>query len=122
MTIQINLQQASGDQLSEEAAPLAAVQLFANAKYAEFLMAELLGAITVFAQQNIHQIVHPEALAGAVYTGQGFLGRYGGVPGFRWGQAVVAIAAGLVEMVTEISQQCLTAAARTGSRKARSLR
>ena len=68
---------------------------------------DLVGAV---AGKHVDQVVDAEALAGAVDTAQGLLGGFGGVEGFRWMQAGVAVTAGLFQGFSKVVQQCLAAA------------
>src|SRR5690606_16749761 len=107
----IDFQQAVCDQLPEHAAPGARVQAGADAVHAQPVVAELAHAFAVAAAQHVDQVRSPEALAGAVDAAERHARRFGGIPGFRRLQAVVAVAAGTVVRLAEVAQQHLAAAA-----------
>ena len=62
------------------------------------------------ASQNINQIGNAETLTRSENAGKGFLDGDSSIPGVRWIQAGVAIAAGLLKLVPELTQQHLTPA------------
>jgi hypothetical protein len=74
-------------------------------------VAEAAHLFVVLAQQHIDQVADAVALAGAEHRRQRLAGRLGGVPGLDAVDAVVAVAAGLLQHFVEVGQQRLAAAA-----------
>src|SRR3569833_2939207 len=95
-------EQAARDELAEHAAPFGAAEFLADTEGAELVAAETADAVVVLAHQYIDQIIHAEALAGAVHAGEGLLRRHGRVPGLGRMQAGVTIAAGPIQRVIEV--------------------
>src|SRR5690606_8470292 len=104
------LEQSRRDQLPEHAAPLAGVEIGADAVGAQPVVPELADPCGIGAAQHVGEVRRAEALAGAVDAGQGLAYRLGAVPGLGRRQAVVAVAAVARMRFAEPAKQGLPAA------------
>ena len=102
-------QQAGRHQLAKQAAPLAPVQLLADAVDAEFLVAQDTNFFAVGPQQHVHQMGGAEAAAAAIHRRKGLAGRFSHVLGAVGFEADIAVAAGLGQAFAEVAQQHLAA-------------
>src|ERR1700761_8547448 len=87
------------DQLAQHRAPLPAVQIRADAKGTQTRMSKLLDLGVLLSAQHIDHVLcsetEPAALLAAIDAGHELAGRFGAIPHLRWGEAVVAVVAGL---------------------------
>ena len=112
MSLDVHTQQAPRDELAEHAPPGRRVQLRADAERADRIVAEAADTFVVLPEQHIDQVHDAKALTGAMHARERLLGDHRRVPGFRLGEAGVAVAAGLRQRLAEVGQQRLPAAAR----------
>ena len=105
-------QQARGHQLAKQAAPLAPVQLLADAIDAQVLVAQGPDFFAVGPQQHVHQMGGAKAAAGAIHRREGLAGRFGHVLAAVGFEADIAVAAGLLEGFAEVAEQHLAATGR----------
>ncbi len=102
MGVVIDLDQPGDDQLAEHRAPLAAVEIGADAEGGQAVMAELVDPFGPGAAQDVDQVAGAEALAGAQHGGERLARGLGAVPRLDRLAAIVALAAiariGLAEM------------------------
>ena len=96
MALHVHAQIAAGDQLTKQRFPLAGGELLADAEGAQAVVTKAADTLVALAEQHIHQISDAKALFGAVDTRQRLLRGHGGLPGVRRGEAVIAVAAGLI--------------------------
>ncbi len=92
ITVHVHAQVATGDELTEHAAPFGGGKILADAVGAEPVVAEAPDALVLLPAQHVDQIIDAETLAGAVDAGQGLLRGQGGIPGLRRIEAGVAVA------------------------------
>ena len=107
----VHIQIAARHQLTEHRAPGIAFQLLADAIGRKMLVRVLENLVGLHAQQHVDQVVHTEALPGAVHAGQRLAGGLRAIPGGRGRQAGIAIAAEFGRVFAEIMQQRLAPAA-----------
>ena len=110
VAFKIDIEQIAADQLAENIAPLGGGEFLADTEDREAIMAELNDALGLLAGEHVDEIVDTKTLAGAIDAGQGFLRRGGGIPGIDGFDAVITVAAGLLQGFIEIGQQRLAAA------------
>ena len=99
------LQVAEAAELAQHGAPLAAIELAADAVHAQLVVAEGADPFAVGPQQNVHHVGRTEALAGAVHRRKRLLGRHRGVAAGLRIEAAIAVAAVGLELLAEVAQQ-----------------
>ena len=95
-TLGVHPEAALGNELAKNGAPLGGGVLRAGAEHFQPVVAPVADACIVLTDENLDQVVHAEAFAGAGDAGHGLLRSLGAVPGLRRVHAVVAIAAVLL--------------------------
>jgi len=98
------------DELADHGPPWLRLQFGADAKDAEFVVMALTDLVGLFAEQDIDDMGRTEVLAGPVDGRQQLARGFGRIPGCRWIQAIVAIAAVVFEFIAEIGEQRLAPA------------
>ena len=112
MPLGVRLEQARRDELPEQAAPLAAVELAADAMDREPVVAQRAHALGVGAEQHVDDMRRAEALARAVDRRERLAHGLGRVAAARGLEADVAVPAGLGQALAEMGQQHLAPAGR----------
>ena len=111
VAIHVHAEKAPGNQLAKHRSPLAIVHFGADAEGTDGVVAKSPHALVALTQQNIDEIVHPEALIGTVHAGERLAGGLGTVPRVDGLQAGVAVAAGCLHHLVEVGEQNLAPAA-----------
>ena len=111
MAIGCRYQEVSGHQLAHKTHPLFLTEFLTYAEDRKCEVIVLLGTRSLFAQQKLDQVAGPISLTGAKATGEQFLSRHGGVPGFRRAVTVAAVPTRLGGLFVEIVKEKLTATA-----------
>ena len=105
----IDMDQSGGCELAKDALPRVIVEIATNAKGWQLFMVPLLDLVGRLAAQDISQVRHTEAHAGAEDGGKGVLRRQCAIPQFRRVLADITVVTGLA-VFAEIVEQYLAAA------------
>ena len=79
--------------------------------HAQLVVTQLADALAAAPQQHIHHVGGAEALAGAIHRREQLLGRHTQIHQLARLQAAIAVAAGFAQLLAEVAQQHLAAAA-----------